>query len=80
LREKYPKASDDERLLRYMFAGNQVDAMLAAGPMQTQLNFGIPIVDLLKELVKTRKAGRVYVSKGGLQIELKRVADRATAR
>ena len=35
LRKKYPNASDDERLLRYMLAGTQVDEMLAAGPMDT---------------------------------------------
>ena len=71
LRKKYPNASDDERLLRYMFAGNQVDTMLAAGPMRTQYDFGTPIVDLVKEMLKTRKAGRVYLSKGALQIALK---------
>jgi oxaloacetate decarboxylase alpha subunit len=80
LREKYSNASDDERLLRYMFAGNQVDEMLAAGPMQTQCNFGMPIVDLLKELLKTRKAGRVYISKGRLQIELKGAPEGTAAR
>ena len=79
LREKYPNASDDERLLRYMFAGNQVDAMLAAGPTQTKYSFDTPLVDLLKALMKTRKAGRIYVSKGALQIELKR-APGGTAR
>jgi oxaloacetate decarboxylase alpha subunit len=71
LRKKYPNASDDERLLRYMFAGNQVDTMLAAGPMQTQYDFGTPILDLVKEMLKTRKTGRVYVRKGALEIELK---------
>lgn len=71
LRDKYANASDDERLLRYMFSGRQVDDMLAAGPMQTHYNFGIPIVDLLKELIKAPKSGRVYLSKGGLQLELK---------
>ena len=80
LREKYPDVGDDERLLRYMFAGGQVDAMLAAGPMRTQYDFGMPIVELLKALLKTRKAGRVYVSKGALQIELKGVADGSAAR
>lgn len=79
LREKYRNASDDERLLRYMFAGNQVDTMLAAGPMQTQYDFGTPIVDLLQALLRIRKAGRVYVSKGSLQIELRRAPDGAAA-
>jgi oxaloacetate decarboxylase (Na+ extruding) subunit alpha len=80
LRAKYSNASDDERLLRFMFAGNQVDGMLAAGPMQTQYRFDMPVVDLLKELLKTRKAGRVYISKGPLQLELKGVPDGTAAR
>lgn len=54
--------------------------MLAAGPMQTEYSVGQPVVDLLKELVKTPKAGRIYVSKGELQLELKGVPDGAAAR
>ncbi len=37
LRAKYPNASDDERLLRVMFAGNEVDSMLAAGPTKAAI-------------------------------------------
>lgn len=45
LRMAYPDASGEERLLRAMFAGSQVDGMLAAGPMRTsyappQMPFG----------------------------------------
>ena len=80
LRKRYSNASDDERLLRYMFAGNQVDEMLAAGPTQTRYSFGMSVVDLLKELVKTPKVGRIYVSKGALQLELKGVPDGVAAR
>ena len=58
LREKYPDASDEERLLRYSFAGTQVDDMLAAGPMRTVYHFDKPIVRLLKELAKRPRAGR----------------------
>jgi oxaloacetate decarboxylase alpha subunit len=70
LRHKYPAASDDERLLRYMFAGSQVDEMLAAGPMRTQYPVGAPVVDLLKALLKSPKSGRIYISQPGLQLEL----------
>ena len=70
LRKKYPNASDDERLLRYMFSGSEVDDMLAAGPMRTQYSFGTPLVDLMRELVKMPKAGRVFIRKGELQLEL----------
>ncbi len=61
LRRQYPSASDDELALRSMFAGNQVDGMLAAGPMQTQYSFEKPLVRLIRELA-ARKVTRVYFS------------------
>ncbi|MFY9836562.1 MAG: pyruvate carboxylase subunit B [Xanthobacteraceae bacterium] len=62
LRKRYPLASDDERALRSMFAGNQVDDMLAAGPMQTHYSFEQPLVRLIREL-SARKITRVHFSK-----------------
>jgi oxaloacetate decarboxylase (Na+ extruding) subunit alpha len=62
LRKSYPHASDDERTLRSMFAGNQVDDMLAAGPMQTHYSFEQPLVRLIREL-SARKITRVYLSR-----------------
>lgn len=70
LRKKYPGLSDEERLLRFMYAGNQVDEMLAAGPMQTEYHFDKPIVRLMKELAKRPRFPRVSVSKGDTRIEL----------
>lgn len=61
LRKRYPRASDDELALRSMFAGNQVDEMLAAGPMQTQYTFEQPLVRLIRELA-ARKLTGVYIS------------------
>ncbi len=58
LRKEYPSASDDERVLRFMFAGNQVDEMLAAGPMKTDCNLEKPLVTLVRELTQ-RKITRV---------------------
>jgi len=72
LRRKYPKMSDEERLLRYSFAGSQVDQMLAAGPTQTRYEFNRPLVDLLKELTTRRKHRHVYIEKGPLRLELNR--------
>ena len=72
LRKKYPKMSDEERLLRYSFAGSQVDQMLAAGPTQTRYEFNRPLVDLLKELTTRRKHRHVYIEKGALRLELNR--------
>jgi oxaloacetate decarboxylase (Na+ extruding) subunit alpha len=62
LRKRYPQASDDERALRSMFAGNQVDDMLAAGPMQTHYSFEQPLVRLIREL-SARKITRVQLSR-----------------
>jgi len=70
LRKKYPNASDDERLLRYMFAGSQVDDMLAAGAMQTTYSFDHPITTLIKEFSKRPKIGRIYISQPGLKLDI----------
>jgi oxaloacetate decarboxylase alpha subunit len=67
LRAKYPNADDDERLLRFMLAGTQVDEMLAAQPMDTRYSAKSPIVDLVERLVKRRKPGRVYIRKGDFE-------------
>jgi oxaloacetate decarboxylase (Na+ extruding) subunit alpha len=64
LRKQYPHASDDERLLRFMFAGRQVDDMLAAGPMKTDYVFEAPLVTLVRELA-ARRITRVHVSVAG---------------
>ncbi len=70
LRKKYPHLSDEERLLRHLYAGSQVDDMRAAGPLQTEYYFDQPIVRLLKELAKRRNPGRIAVSKGRTRLEL----------
>jgi oxaloacetate decarboxylase alpha subunit len=69
LRRKYPGASDDERLLRFMFAGSQVDEMIAA---RREEPFGAssPIVSLVAELARRRKPGRIHVRKGALDLTL----------
>jgi oxaloacetate decarboxylase alpha subunit len=64
LRKQYPNASDDERLLRFMFAGQQVDEMLAVGPMKTEYMFEAPLVTLVRELA-TRRISRVHFSMAG---------------
>ncbi len=68
LRRKYPQASDEERLLRHLYAGSQVDDMLAAGSMQTEYSFDKPIVRLLRELAKRRRSNRIYIEKGDLRL------------
>jgi oxaloacetate decarboxylase (Na+ extruding) subunit alpha len=61
LRKQYPNASEDELALRSMYAGRQVDDMLAAGPMQTQYVFEKPLVRLIRELA-ARRITRVHFS------------------
>ncbi len=70
LRRKYPHLSDEERLLRHLYAGSQVDDMRAAGPMQTEYYFDQPVVRLLKELARRRNPGRIAISKGAMRFEL----------
>jgi oxaloacetate decarboxylase alpha subunit len=64
LRKQYPNASDDERLLRAMFAGGQVDAMLSAGPTGTDYQFELPLVRLVRELA-SRRMSRIHLSRNG---------------
>ena len=70
LRRKYPHLSDEERLLRHLYAGSQVDDMQAAGPLQTEYHFDQPIVRLLRELARRRNPGRISISKGTTRLEL----------
>lgn len=50
LRRQYPGIGDEERLLRFCLAGDQVGEMRAAGPMRTVYSFERPLVRLLREL------------------------------
>lgn len=70
LRKKYPNMSDEERLLRYMYAGPQVDDMLSAGPMCTEYSFDRPLVRLLKELARRPKLARISIEKGDTRLQL----------
>ena len=64
LRKQYPSMSDDERVLRFMYAGNQVDTMLAGGAMKTEYEFEAPLVRLVRELAD-RKYSKVYFGSAG---------------
>jgi oxaloacetate decarboxylase (Na+ extruding) subunit alpha len=79
LRKQYPDMSDEERLLRYSFAGSQVDEMLASGRMQTKYHFQTPLVRLLDELTKRKKLKHVYIRNKDLLIELRNRSPIATA-
>ncbi|WP_274631009.1 hypothetical protein [Arvimicrobium flavum] len=64
LRRKYPNASDDEHLLRFMFPGNDVEEMIAAGPLRTEYSLNQPIERLLKGLGSQKRLTHLSVSKG----------------
>ena len=68
LRKQYPNQTDDERLLRFMFAGNQVDDMLAAGPMQTEYRFKNKAQRLLEGALAS-KMHYVSLSDGEVKLE-----------
>jgi oxaloacetate decarboxylase alpha subunit len=71
LRKRYPSVSDDERLLYLMFAGSQVDEMLAAGPTSTVWSpHGRSLVELVRELTKRPPMAWVRIEKGPLRLEL----------
>ena len=62
LRRKYPKMSDEERLLRHALPPSHVDEMYAAGPLQLDYSYDKPVIRLLKELAARPRQGRVHIS------------------
>ena len=71
LRARFPGMSDEERLLRHSYAGNQVDEMLAAGSMRTEYHFQTPMLRLVKELSRRPKLARVFIQRKDFLIDLK---------
>ncbi|MBY0533159.1 MAG: pyruvate carboxylase subunit B [Xanthobacteraceae bacterium] len=63
LRKAYPGADDDELILRYMFAGNEVNEMLAAGPLNVSSPGFSPVARLIDELSKRPQVRYVDVQK-----------------
>lgn len=70
LRKKYPNMSDDERLLRHMYAGPQVDEMLAAPAIQQTYSYESPVIELVKNLIASGKRGRVCIRKDDMELEI----------
>ena len=52
--------AQDERLLRFMYAGTQVDDMLATGAMNLDYRFESPLTSLVRGLTQ-RKFRKVYL-------------------
>lgn len=67
LRQKLgrPQISDDEFLLRMLFAAEHVEATIAAGPMKTTYPKGDkPVMTLIDELTSRRNSAYIHVRKG----------------
>ena len=60
LREQYPECERRRARSAVMFAGTQVDDMLAAGPMRTQYVFEQPLVRLMRELGSAQDHPRAF--------------------
>ncbi len=63
LRKAYPGADDDELILRYMFAGNEVNEMFAAGPLDLASPRFSPVARLVQEFSKRPQVRYVDVQK-----------------
>ena len=70
LRAKYPRLSDDERILRFLFPDEQIDALLAAQPKAHAFSVEHPLVELLHQ-ASARRLARVAVSRGDTHVALR---------
>jgi len=69
LRKKYPAASDDELLLRVMFAGNQVDEMKKVRADRGQAPQG-NVLETLKALLAEKRSGSVFIKRRDLELSV----------
>lgn len=77
LRRKYPDASDEERLLRYCLAGNQVDEMKAARPTRTEYSIEQPIGVLVREMAKRSHWHTFALTGPGMELTLRSAGSQA---
>ena len=82
LRENYPPGiSDEEFLLRAVMPGDQVDAMIAAGPARRHYNPDLKgVLDLLRGLRSRPPAREIIIDKPGFRLALRRGPERTDAR
>jgi len=70
LRRKYPNASDDERLLRFMFAGSQVDDMLRDKVPVVDYRHEHSVVALVRHYAQQPKRARIHIERGSFSLEM----------
>lgn len=65
--------SDEELLLRFLIPGPDVDAMMAAGPVKTDLSYpDTPEITLVRDMVATSSARYLSYRRGDLSVTLAR--------
>jgi oxaloacetate decarboxylase (Na+ extruding) subunit alpha len=74
LRKVYPNIDDDERLLRFMFAGKEVDEMKAAGALKLTVASRSPAASLIEALAGRPEVRFLEVEKRGARIGYSRSA------
>jgi oxaloacetate decarboxylase (Na+ extruding) subunit alpha len=74
LRRTYPNASDDERLLRYMFPADDVDKTLAAKPLKLTMPGDGPVPRLVEELAKRPGLSHFELERGNTRVTVSRHA------
>jgi oxaloacetate decarboxylase (Na+ extruding) subunit alpha len=74
LRRTYPNASDDERLLRYMFPADEVDKTLAAKPLKLTMPGDGPVPRLVEELAKRPGLSHFELERGNTRVTVSRHA------
>lgn len=69
MRKQYPSASDDELLLRVMFAGNQVDEMKAAQSQKRSLG-SMSLLEMIKTVINEERHRSIYVKRGDVELNI----------
>lgn len=70
LRAKYPRATDEERLLRFMLPGKPMDEMMAATESGSEFSAASPIIDLVKSVIAKDRPARIHISRGDLTLKV----------
>jgi oxaloacetate decarboxylase alpha subunit len=73
LERAYPDLDDDERMLRYMFAAQDVDATMAAGPIRITTPLGSPVERLVRGLVERGRVRAFELEHGRTRVALRRI-------
>ena len=73
-REKFGAAgiSDDERLLHYFAGTDAVTTMRAAGAPEDYTSSSTPLLMLIEQLAKRKKAARVFIARNGFRLRMER--------